>query len=235
MSRVSVIIAAAGLGLRMGGEVKKPYLLLQGKPIFQHSLERFVDVGLISEIILVVCASEMNEFKERWSNSLSSYRVMVKIVAGGRRRQDSVANGLRHLEGQVEIVLVHDAVRPIITREMIETVIQKTEEKGAAILAVPVQATVKEVDGVQRIIRTVKRDGLWMAQTPQGFKKDIILQAYRALDQEGAEVTDDAQAVERLGYPVEIVPGSYTNIKITTPEDLRLATAILQGPLNTAS
>ncbi|MFQ5861719.1 MAG: 2-C-methyl-D-erythritol 4-phosphate cytidylyltransferase [Candidatus Brocadiales bacterium] len=228
MPHVSIILAAAGLGVRMGGGVKKPYLLIKGKPIFQHSLEKFLDVKGVRETILVVGPSELEDVRDKCKDKFAEYSIRVKIVPGGRRRQDSVYEALKHLEPQTDIVLVHDAVRPIVSREMIEAVINRVEASGAAILAVPVTATVKEVEGTERIIRTVNRDSLWIAQTPQGFKKDILLRAYDALLEEDVEVTDDAQAVERLGHPVEIVPGSHTNIKITTPEDLVLAGALLR-------
>ncbi|MFQ5956345.1 MAG: 2-C-methyl-D-erythritol 4-phosphate cytidylyltransferase [Candidatus Brocadiales bacterium] len=226
MPHVSIILAAAGLGVRMGGDVKKPYLLIKGKPIFQRSLEKFLDIKDVKEIILVVGPSELKDVIDQWNDEFAQYNVKVKIVAGGSRRQDSVYEALKHLEPQAEIVLVHDAVRPIVTKEMIEAVINRVITSGAAILAVPVTATVKEVEAGERIIRTVNRDSLWMAQTPQGFRRDILQRAYDALLEEDVVVTDDAQAVERLGHPVEIVPGSHTNIKITTPEDLVLAEAL---------
>ncbi|HHT9155686.1 MAG TPA: IspD/TarI family cytidylyltransferase, partial [Candidatus Tripitaka sp. YC43] len=136
--------------------------------------------------------------------------------------------GLQSLNEDTEIVLVHDAVRPLVSSEVVKSVMKTAWEKGAVIPAVPIQATVKEADSQNRITRTVDRGGLWMAQTPQGFRKEILLRAYDALAETGEEVTDDAQAVEKLGYPVEIVPGDPSNIKITTPEDLRLAIALLQ-------
>lgn len=228
MPNVSVILAAAGLGVRMGGDVKKPYLCVKGKPILQHSLEKFLDVNGIREIVIVVGTDELTNVRDEWKDKYTECGVLVNIVPGGRRRQDSVYEGLKHLGPQTEIVLVHDAVRPIVTGEMIEAVINRAGASGAAILAVPVNATVKEVEGKGKIIRTVDRERLWMAQTPQGFKKDILLRAYDALLKEGVEVTDDAQAVERLGHPVEIVPGSRTNIKITTPDDLVLAEALIR-------
>lgn len=228
MPNVSIILAAAGLGVRMGGNVKKPYMLIKGRPIFQYSLERFLDVKGVQEIILVVGQSELEDVGDKWKGKFSQYKIKVKVVPGGRRRQDSIYEGLKYLEPQADIVLVHDAVRPIVTKEMIEAVINRVETSGAAILAVPITATVKEVEGAGRIIRTMSRDSLWMAQTPQGFRKDVLLRAYDAILEEDVEVTDDAQAVERLGYPVEIVPGSHTNIKITTQEDLILAEALMR-------
>ena len=236
--KVSVIMAAAGLGLRMGGPVKKPYLELEGKPIFLRSIEKFLGLevasasgGLpinVTEIALVVGGAELDYVKAQWGSVISQYATPVRLILGGGRRQDSVYCGLQSLSEDTEIVLVHDAVRPLVSCEIIKSVMKLAWEKGAVIPAVPIQATVKEADAQKRITRTVSRDGLWMAQTPQGFRKEILLRAYDALAETGEEVTDDAQAVEKLGYPVEIVPGNLSNIKITTPEDLRLAIALLQ-------
>ncbi len=235
MYNVSIILPAAGLGLRMGGPVKKPYLELEGKPIFLRSIERFVGLEVagpspskVAEIILVVGGAELDYVKAQWGDLISRYATPVRLVEGGKRRQDSVYCGLQSLNEDAEIVLIHDAVRPLVSTEIIKSVITTAWEKGAVIPAVPIQATVKEVDAQQRITRTVNRDGLWMAQTPQGFRKGILIEAYDALAETGEEVTDDAQAVEKLGYTVEIVPGSPSNIKITTPEDLQLAIALLQ-------
>ncbi|HHT9119880.1 MAG TPA: 2-C-methyl-D-erythritol 4-phosphate cytidylyltransferase [Candidatus Hypogeohydataceae bacterium YC41] len=238
MPNVSVILAAAGLGLRMGGSVKKPYLELEGKPIFLRSIEKFVgfktNVGTdlkvcpITEILLVVGGAELDYVKAQWGHLISKYATPTKVIQGGRRRQDSVYCGLQSMAEDIEIVLVHDAVRPLVSREIINSVIQMTWEKGAAVPSVPIQATVKEVDSNLKITRSVSRDSLWMAQTPQGFRKEVILRAYDALAETGEEVTDDAQAVEKLSFPVTLVPGSPSNIKITTPEDLLLAKALLQ-------
>ncbi len=237
MPHVTIILAAAGLSVRMGGDVKKPYLPINGRPIIQHSLEKFLDVDGVRQIILVVGATELEEVRGELGRKYDDNErgIGLKIVPGGRRRQDSIYQGLKNVDPQTEIVLVHDAVRPIVTREMIESVIDRAGCSGAAILAVPVNATVKEVEGIEgkkekekrRIVRTVDRGRLWLAQTPQGFRRDILQRAYDALFEENAEVTDDAQAVERLGHPVEIVPGSHTNIKITTPDDLAIAEALI--------
>ena len=238
MPSVSVIIAAAGLGLRMGGSVKKPYLELEGRPIFLRSVEKFVGLEVastsggppinVTEIILVVGGAELDHVTAQWGGVISQYATPVRLVQGGGRRQDSVYCGLQSLGEDTEIVLVHDAVRPLVSSEVVKSVMKTAWEKGAVIPAVPIQATVKEADSQNRITSTVNRGGLWMAQTPQGFRKEILLRAYDALAETGEEVTDDAQAVEKLGYPVEIVPGDPSNIKITTPEDLRLAIALLQ-------
>ncbi|MDE2217656.1 MAG: 2-C-methyl-D-erythritol 4-phosphate cytidylyltransferase [Planctomycetota bacterium] len=224
--KVSVVLVGAGLGLRMGGAVKKPFMQIHGKPIFLHTIERFSQNDMIKEIILVVGETEIQSIREQWQSALDTFKVK-KIVPGGKRRQDSVYNGLCQTETDAEIVLIHDAVRPLVRREYIEAVIQKTKESHAAILAAPIKATVKEVGNNFYIQRTIPRNSLWMAQTPQGFEKSLILKAFHQFKDTGVEFTDDAEMVEKLGYPVCIVPGTDENIKITTPEDIKLAEALL--------
>jgi len=225
--KVSVVLVGAGLGLRMGGTVKKPFLQIHGKPIFLHTIERFSQSDMINEIILVVGEAEIQSLREQWQDVLDAFKVK-KIVAGGKRRQDSVYNGLCQTGTDVEIVLVHDIVRPLVRKEHIEAVITKVKESHAAILAVPMKATVKDVGDHLRIQRTIPRNNLWMAQTPQGFKRELILKAFNQFKDVDREFTDDAEMVEKAGYPVYIVPGTDENIKITTPEDMRIAEALLK-------
>ncbi|MCF6156774.1 MAG: 2-C-methyl-D-erythritol 4-phosphate cytidylyltransferase [Candidatus Brocadia sp.] len=225
--KVSVVLAGAGLGLRMGGSVKKPFLQIHGKPIFLHTIERFSQSDMISEIILVVGEAEMESLHEQWQDVLDTCKVK-KIVVGGKRRQDSVYNGLCQTEADVEIVLIHDIVRPLVRRDLIEAVINKVRESHAAILAAPMKATVKEIGDDLCIQRTVPRNNLWMAQTPQGFKRELILKVFNQFKNVKREFTDDAEMVEKAGYPVYIVPGTDENIKITTPEDMRIAEALLK-------
>ncbi len=163
---------------------------------------------------------------EKWSDELKAYKV-TKIITGGERRQDSIYNGLAHLDHDTKIILIHDAVRPLVKNEEIEAVIKSTEEKGAAIVASPMKLTVKKVDSSLEIIKTVPRHDLWMAQTPQGFKRDLLVNAYDKIKDSNEEFTDDAEVVEKAGHTVGIVSGSYDNIKITTREDLKLAELLL--------
>lgn len=224
--KVSAVLVGAGLGLRMGGPVKKPFLEIQGKPIFLRTIERFSEIGLVSEIIFVVGESEIKSLREQWQATLDNYRVK-KIVAGGKKRQDSVYNGICQTDPNAGIILIHDVVRPLVRKEHIEAVIHKVEESHAAILAAPMKATVKEAGKDMFIQRTIPRSSLWMAQTPQGFKRDLIVKVFEQFKNTGREFTDDAEMAEKAGYPVCIVPGTDENIKITTPEDIRLAEALL--------
>ena len=142
-------------------------------------------------------------------------------------RQDSVYHGLCNVDPDMEIILIHDAVRPLVKQEHVDAVINKVKEAGAAILAAPMKATVKEVGNNLRIQRTIPRSSLWMAQTPQGFKRELIVKVFDRLKNTDTEFTDDAQMAEQAGYPVYIVQGTDENIKITTPEDIHLAEALL--------
>ncbi|MCF6150141.1 MAG: 2-C-methyl-D-erythritol 4-phosphate cytidylyltransferase [Candidatus Kuenenia sp.] len=225
--KVSGILVGAGLGLRMGGEVKKPFIQIHDKPIFLHTIDRFFQCSLISEIILIVGESEIDYVLDKWRDSLDAYKVK-KIVPGGKRRQDSVFKGLCNVDTDSEIVLIHDAVRPLVKKEHIEGVIHKAKECNAAILAAPMKATVKEINDDLSIKRTIPRSKLWMAQTPQGFEKRLITEVFRQFQNSEKEFTDDAQMVEEAGHPVYIVPGSDDNIKITTPDDISIAEALLK-------
>ncbi|MCF6157400.1 MAG: 2-C-methyl-D-erythritol 4-phosphate cytidylyltransferase [wastewater metagenome] len=224
--KVSAVLVGAGIGLRMGGPVKKPYLYIQGKPIFLHTIERFSCIDTVTEIILVIGETEIKPLREQWQHTLESLNVK-KIIAGGKRRQDSVYHGLCQIEADAEVVLIHDVVRPLVRKEHIEAVIAKAQESHAAILAAPVKATIKETGNDLLIKRTVPRKGLWMAQTPQGFERNLILKVFDQFKNSDTEFTDDAEMVEKAGYPVCVIPGTDENIKITTPEDIRLAEALL--------
>lgn len=223
---VSVIMPAAGLSLRMGTGVRKPFIMVGEKPVFFYTLEKFCELKRVKDIIFVVNERDRSTVIEKWAEELKSYKV-TKIVTGGERRQDSIYNGLSRLDPDTKIILIHDAVRPLVKKDEIEAVIKCTEEKGAAILASPMKLTVKKVNSNLEIIKTVPRHDLWLAQTPQGFKRDLIVNAYDKIKDTNEEFTDDAEVVEKAGYTVGIVSGSYDNIKITTREDLKLAELLL--------
>ncbi|MBU1027246.1 MAG: 2-C-methyl-D-erythritol 4-phosphate cytidylyltransferase [Candidatus Margulisbacteria bacterium] len=215
------IITAAGFGKRMGQP--KQFIELAGKSILERTLSVFDNCKLIDSIILVVNQEDVERAKK------FKFEKLEQVVAGGKERQDSVSNGLKVLAKEVEIVVIHDGARPFVTLEIIENSVRETEKAGAVVVGVPVKDTIKEVGELSgsRVAGTLDRQKLWAAQTPQVFKKDIILQAYS----DGAtrcQVTDDAMLVEKLGVPVKMVMGSYRNIKITTPEDLLIARAFLK-------
>lgn len=225
MNKVSAIIPAAGFGKRMGGKTSKQYLQIGGRPIIVETLSVFQEAEIIHDIILVAPTAEVTATKEMVE--AAGITKVVAVTGGGAERQDSIRNGLDLLGDDSEIVIVHDAVRPFITEEMIESSVAAAKEAGAAIVAVPVKDTVKRAENLS-VIETVPRDELWLAQTPQAFRCNIIKKAYLEAEKNSFIGTDDASLVEAMGKRVKIVPGSYENIKITTPEDLIFAEAILK-------
>ena len=227
---VSVILPAAGRGKRMQAGVNKVFLRLMGKPILFHTLRVFAAVPEVQEIIVVTGAEEVEPLR-RALQGLGLFREAaksVKVVAGGSERQYSVWNGLKASSEASDVILVHDAARPLVSHATIEAVIEAAREHGAAVAAVPEKNTVKIVDAEGLVVSTPPRKSLWAVQTPQGFKKDILLEANDRAEMEGFLGTDDASLVERLGRPVKVVEGDYRNIKITTPEDMVTAEAFLR-------
>ncbi|MCI6159305.1 MAG: 2-C-methyl-D-erythritol 4-phosphate cytidylyltransferase [Selenomonadaceae bacterium] len=223
---VSVIFPAAGQGKRMGAGFNKVFLKLAGKEIIRHTLRRFSDVPAVGELIVVTGKEDLSHMQTilREEPGLKPWRV----VAGGSERQYSVKNGLAAISREADIVLVHDAARPLVSRETIEAVIRAARLSGAAIAAVPEKNTVKIVSGDGVVVRTPDRRTLWAVQTPQGFRRGILLRANERAEEEHFLGTDDASLVERIGTPVHVVRDRYENIKITTPGDLAVAEAFLK-------
>jgi len=223
---VTAIIASAGRGRRMASDVAKQFLELHGAPILVHTLKKFDKNPDVDNIILVAPANAVDFLKMELVEKFRISKVS-KIVVGGNSRQQSVWNGLKNMPLETTLVAIHDGVRPFVTSEEISRVIAAAEEEGAAVLAVPVKDTVKIVRS-GKIESTPDRERIWLAQTPQVFRKEIIIDAYRLAMEKKFSGTDDASLVEKLGVSVSIVEGSYSNIKITTPEDLDFAEIILQ-------
>lgn len=224
--KVGAIIVAAGSGKRMGRSTKKQFLSLGSKPILAFSLDVFESIDGIKRIVLVIprgwkrhCEKEVVE-KYR-------YRKDICVVTGGARRQDSVARGLALVPSDYEIVVIHDGVRPFVTRKMVVESIAEARKFGACVTAVPVTETIKMARRGSVVERTLPRQYLWRIQTPQTFRLNLIKKAYAKAIKDKFYGTDDAQLVERMNRPVKIVPGDYRNIKITTKEDLILAERLL--------
>ncbi|MFO7898687.1 MAG: 2-C-methyl-D-erythritol 4-phosphate cytidylyltransferase [Planctomycetota bacterium] len=224
-ARLGLIVPAAGNSTRMGGGPRKPLIELHGRPILCHALRRFRDVPGIEQVVVVAHPDDLDELRERYWQQLRELGT-TDLMAGGGRRQDSVARGVAALGPGIELVLIHDAVRPFVPRRAIGESIRAAAEHGAAIVAMPVPDTVKSVHR-DSAAETVPREHLWGAQTPQVFRVALIRGALEAATVDGFEATDDAQLVERLGAEVKVVRGSYANFKITTTEHLRLAEALL--------
>lgn len=225
--RTIAIIPAAGFGVRMKAEIPKQFLKLDGKPILVVTLEKFNSCSLVDGIILVVPADDVDFCKKE---IVEKYRLnkVLKITAGGKRRQDSVRAGIKAIEGGCDCVLIHDGVRPFVNPETIKKSIEAIKDERAVITAVPAKDTVKRVDESGYVAETYERRLLWLIQTPQAFRYDDILNAHiRAETEAWDEVTDDAILMEKLGIPVKIVQGSEENIKVTTPHDLEYAEFLL--------
>jgi len=208
--------------------VSKQYLTLAGKPILVCTLEVFEACPLVDALLVVVPSQDLESVR---TDILAPWNLkkVAGIIPGGKERQDSVRAGIEALDGDAELVIIHDAVRPFITAGLIENCVRAAAAEGAATVGVPVKDTVKEVGPDGRILRTCDRSLLWFTQTPQVFRRDIIENAHRAAVRDGFKGTDDTSLVERLGIAVRMIRGDYGNIKITTPEDLILAEALLAG------
>ncbi len=222
--KAAAIIPAGGVGLRMGLDHPKQFLELGGMPILIRTLQVF---HLLPSITTIVVAAPVGH-QEQLSAMLERYGLFdcCQVVAGGRLRQDSVLAALKELPAGIELVAVHDAVRPLVSGPLVEDCLREAERSGAAIAAIPVKDTLKEV-GDRLIAGTVSRDGLWQAQTPQVVRVDLLRRAYEQAARDGFIGTDEASLLEHAGIPVTVVAGSERNIKITRPEDLPVAEALL--------
>lgn len=229
----SAIILAAGSGTRMNSALPKQYMDLAGLPVLTRTLMVFDKHPAIEHIFLVVSANDTNYCREHILSG-SSWRKTVRLVTGGKKRQNSVYNGLKAAEtniGEDEIVLIHDGARPFVSKEMITACIEGAAESGACILGIPASDTLKRVDSAGIIHGTISRENVWMAQTPQAFFLKLIRDGFENVMNKGLSVTDDAAVLESAGIPVRIIPGSRTNMKITTPEDLDFAVAMVRSAL----
>ena len=221
------IIVAAGMGRRMGNK-PKALLDLGGKPLLCHSLDVFQASPLVDGIVVAVPPGMLSMFRNEFA-SLWRYSKIVAWVEGGARRQDSVAAALDAVPADAKLIAVHDAARPCVTDALIRRVVETAREKGAAIPGIEVVDTIKEIEETGLVTRSLARERLRAVQTPQVFYADLIRKAYRAAEEKGFTVTDDASLVERLGHPVSVVAGERGNIKITVPGDIQRAKGILKG------
>ncbi len=224
---VTAIVPAAGLGRRAGGDVPKQFLLLRGMPILTRTLLNLTTSDLIDTLILAVPPGT-----EEWCQQqvLAPYSLppIIEIIPGGSERQESVFRGLERAPVGTQLVVIHDAVRPFVSPDLLRRTIEAARSFRAAVAAVPVVETVKVVES-DFVRETPPRDRLWVAQTPQAFQGDVIQEAYRRAAADGFRGTDDAMLVERLGVQVKVVLSYPENIKITTAEDLKRAEQILSG------
>jgi 2-C-methyl-D-erythritol 4-phosphate cytidylyltransferase len=227
MMKADAVIVSAGKGLRFMEGKKKQFTFLEGRPILAHTLEKFETCPLIRSVRLVVGQEDMDYCLEEIVEKYRFQKVS-KIVPGGKWRQESVKNGIDALPKDTDIVPIHDGVRPLITQAMIEDSIHAAVRFGAVVLATPVKETIKMSNPDGTVLKTLDRESLWQIQTPQTFQINVIREAHNQAIADGFVGTDDASLVERLGVKVHILPGSHTNIKITTPEDFVLASLFLK-------
>jgi 2-C-methyl-D-erythritol 4-phosphate cytidylyltransferase len=226
VTKFAVILPAAGKSSRFHDKnYKKPYAPLAGRAVWLHVAEKFLNRGDVKQTILVISPEDREQFDFKFAGNAAI--LGVEVVEGGAERADSVERALARVKSDIDFIAVHDAARPCIVDEWITAVFEAAEKHDAAIPAIPVAATLKRVGANQTIDETVDRSGLWEAQTPQVFRRQLLMEAYAKRG--GFKATDEAQLVERLGKKVHIVPGSAINIKITTREDLRLAEAALKA------
>lgn len=227
MAKFSVIIPAAGKGERFGGAEKKTFAKVDGRPVFLRTIEQFISRPDVCQTVLVVSPEDVETTKATYGANIAF--LGVKFVVGGPTRFDSVRAALEIVDKDAEFIAVHDAVRPCVTSDMIDAVFAEAQKTGAAILAAPLTGTIKRAGESMVIDETVTRQGLFEAQTPQVFRRDILLGAYEKAGAAAREATDDAQIVELAGHPVTLVPADRSNIKITTKADLTLTKALLKA------
>ncbi len=225
MATFAVILPAAGQSRRFHDKAyKKPFAPLGGRAVWLHSAERFMNRADVKQVIVCISPEDRELFNMKFGANIAI--LGVEVVEGGEQRTDTVQRALERVKSDVDFIAVHDAARPCIVDPWIDAVFAAAERDGAAILAAPVQATLKRADEKKRITATIDRAELWEAQTPQVFRRELLIEAYAKRGREA--VTDDAQLIERLGKPVTVVPCSSLNIKITTRDDLKLAEQVLK-------
>ena len=222
----ALIVVAAGTGRRLGGPVHKALVPLDGRPLVEHTLRRLLASGDLDPVVLVGHADD----RDALNALIARLPRPVTLVEGGARRQDSVSAGLAALGNGPDVVLIHDAARPFVPLERLPTLVEAARNEGCAILAVPVADTIKEsaLDDHEHVGRTLRRENLWAAQTPQAFRRTDLIACLAEAERTATTVTDEARLFESAGLAVRFVEGSPLNFKVTTPDDLRLARALLE-------
>ena len=225
---VAAIVLAAGAGRRIGGEVAKTYLPIAGRPLVLRTLDRMFAAKTVEQVVLVVAANEIDRCDALLGNDPQLRDRPYLLQTGGATRQQSAKRGLERIAAETDVVIIHDGARPFVSAALIDRCVESAAEKGAVVVGLPARDTIKVI-GDDRLIRsTPARRSLWEIQTPQVFKKELIVAAHQQAERDGVEVTDDSMVVERLGKPVYVLEGERTNLKITLPEDIWLAEMMIR-------
>ena len=226
MANFAVILAAAGKSSRFQDKhYKKPFAPLAGKAVWLHSAEKFVGRGDVKQMIVVIAPEDREDFQFKFGANTAI--LGIDVVDGGAERADSIAKALARVRADIDFVCIHDAARPCIADQWITAVFEAAQKHDAVIMGIPVTSTLKRVGADHKVQETVPRTGLWEAQTPQVFRRQLLLDAHAKRG--NFQATDDAQLVERIGQPVTVLPGSTINLKIATRDDLRLAEQALKA------
>jgi len=228
LMKVTAVIVAAGEGLRIGGKVPKPFLPLCGRAVVLRTLDRFFSARSIGKIILVIAASERARCERMLRADSALGQRPWLLQSGGATRQESVKAGLEKLDGDTDVVVIHDGARPFVSAALIDRCVESAKQNGAVAVGLPVRDTIKAVSDDRWVLSTPDRKALWKIQTPQAFRRELIVQAHDWASREGVTATDDAMLVELMGKPVKIIDGETTNLKITLPDDLWLAEAMIR-------
>jgi 2-C-methyl-D-erythritol 4-phosphate cytidylyltransferase len=226
--KATAIIVAAGAGLRIGGKISKPYLPLCGRAMVLRTLDRFFAARSIGQVVLVVAAGELPHCAGILRGDSALGQRPWVLHRGGATRQESVKAGLERIGEDTDIVLIHDGARPFVSPTLIERCIESADRNGAVVVGLPARDTIKFVSDDHRVLSTPDRKALWEIQTPQAFRREVIVEAHERATRVGFTATDDAMLVEQMGKPVWVIDGEKTNLKITVPEDLWLAEAMIR-------
>lgn len=222
---VRLLLAAAGSGTRLGAERPKALVEIAGRPLLVWTLTRFHSMGLAAGAVVLATPGAISEFEA--TINAAAIDATVSVVEGGAERQLSVQNGLAALPDDTDIIIIHDAARPFVSRESVEAAVAAADEYGAATVALPAVDTILQADGDEFLEGTPSRTAMWLCQTPQVFRRDIIVESHEQARSDSNLTTDDASLVKRYGHPVKLVPGHPLNFKITTPADIAFAETVI--------